>query len=180
MSKLIRNLIRDESGAAAIEYGLIAGLIAVVIIAGATALGGTLNGMFNTLSTILSAVANQGAHPEKPGPQPLDLARRPAGWRVGGSLGHTADETARIFVLDQCQPDPDVTAAGPRASQILRDFVHAHIAVIDLDEKLHRTLQPDMQTPDTGRLNNDTVVQIPQCRVFEPGHQKSSAEGIRL
>ncbi len=56
MTKTFAKLIRDESGAAAIEYGLIAGLIAVVIIAGATSLGGTLNGLFNTVSTTLSGV----------------------------------------------------------------------------------------------------------------------------
>jgi pilus assembly protein Flp/PilA len=56
MSNLINKLMRDESGAAAIEYGLIAGLIAVVIIAGATTLGGTLNNLFTTVSSTLSGV----------------------------------------------------------------------------------------------------------------------------
>ena len=36
----MRRLIQDESGATAIEYGLIAGLVAVAIIAALTALGG--------------------------------------------------------------------------------------------------------------------------------------------
>jgi pilus assembly protein Flp/PilA len=48
-----RNFLRDESGATAIEYGLIAALIAVAIIAGATAVGGSLSGTFNTISTSL-------------------------------------------------------------------------------------------------------------------------------
>ena len=56
MMNLMNKLIRDESGAAAIEYGLIAGLIAVVIIAGATTLGGTLNTLFTSVSTTLSSV----------------------------------------------------------------------------------------------------------------------------
>ena len=56
MMKLMHKLVRDESGAAAIEYGLIAGLIAVVIIAGATTLGGTLNSMFTTIAATLSGV----------------------------------------------------------------------------------------------------------------------------
>ena len=56
MVSQFRKLIRDESGAAAIEYGLIAGLIAVVIIAGATALGGTLNTMLTTISGVLAGV----------------------------------------------------------------------------------------------------------------------------
>jgi pilus assembly protein Flp/PilA len=39
----------DESGAAAIEYGLIAALIAVVIITGVTAVGTGLSSSFNTI-----------------------------------------------------------------------------------------------------------------------------------
>lgn len=46
MQKLIRDFWRDEEGATAIEYGLIAGLIAVVIAVGATALGDGLNTTF--------------------------------------------------------------------------------------------------------------------------------------
>ncbi len=45
----------DESGATAIEYGLIATLIAVAIIVGAGALGTKLNAVFNGLSTKLTA-----------------------------------------------------------------------------------------------------------------------------
>jgi pilus assembly protein Flp/PilA len=48
---LISRFIRDEAGATAIEYGLIAALIAVVIIGGITAVGTNLSGTFNTLST---------------------------------------------------------------------------------------------------------------------------------
>ena len=47
---LISRFIRDESGATAIEYGLIAALIAVVIITGVTAVGTNLSATFNTLS----------------------------------------------------------------------------------------------------------------------------------
>jgi pilus assembly protein Flp/PilA len=43
-------LIRDESGATAIEYGLIAALIAVVIIAALTAVGTNLSSVFNAVS----------------------------------------------------------------------------------------------------------------------------------
>jgi pilus assembly protein Flp/PilA len=43
----------DESGATAIEYGLIAALIAVGIIAAATTLGGGLSSLFNKISTKL-------------------------------------------------------------------------------------------------------------------------------
>jgi pilus assembly protein Flp/PilA len=48
-------LMRDESGATAIEYGLIAALIAVVIIAALTTVGKNLSTGFNTVSTKLTA-----------------------------------------------------------------------------------------------------------------------------
>jgi pilus assembly protein Flp/PilA len=48
-------LMRDESGATAIEYGLIAALIAVVIIAALTSVGTKLSTVFNTVSTKLTA-----------------------------------------------------------------------------------------------------------------------------
>ena len=53
MFDLARNFLRDDSGATAIEYGLIAALIAVAIIAGASAVGTSLSGTFNTVSTSL-------------------------------------------------------------------------------------------------------------------------------
>ena len=50
----IRSFIRDEDGAAAIEYGLIAALIAIAIIVGATLLGTSLDGMFTRLGTCMA------------------------------------------------------------------------------------------------------------------------------
>ena len=50
MKNLVARFVRDESGATAIEYGLIAALIAVVIITGVTAVGTSLSTTFNTLS----------------------------------------------------------------------------------------------------------------------------------
>lgn len=49
----LAKFIDDESGATAIEYGLIAALIAVGIIAAATTLGGGLSGLFNNISSKL-------------------------------------------------------------------------------------------------------------------------------
>jgi pilus assembly protein Flp/PilA len=46
MKILFARFAKDESGATAIEYGLIASLVAVAIIAGATALGSALNSLF--------------------------------------------------------------------------------------------------------------------------------------
>jgi pilus assembly protein Flp/PilA len=51
MLKFIRKMLRDEKGPTAIEYGLIAALIAVVTIAGLTTLGTTLNSRYNTIAT---------------------------------------------------------------------------------------------------------------------------------
>jgi len=45
------HFLRNESGATAIEYGLIAALIAVVIITAVTAVGSNLSGTFNTVAT---------------------------------------------------------------------------------------------------------------------------------
>ena len=49
----INALIKDESGATAIEYGLIAGLVAVAIIAALTTLGGSLTSLFTAVSSEL-------------------------------------------------------------------------------------------------------------------------------
>ena len=61
MTKFFARFHKDESGATAIEYGLIAALIALAIIAGATRLGGSLNNQFsaigNTLSTQVAKTA---------------------------------------------------------------------------------------------------------------------------
>jgi pilus assembly protein Flp/PilA len=53
MKNLFSRFLKDESGATAIEYGLIAAGISVVIIAAVKALGGTLNGVFEGLNTSL-------------------------------------------------------------------------------------------------------------------------------
>ena len=47
---MFARFLKDESGATAIEYGLIAALIAVAIIAGASALGTQLNEQFTNIS----------------------------------------------------------------------------------------------------------------------------------
>jgi pilus assembly protein Flp/PilA len=54
MSKLFARFVKDESGATAIEYGLIAALIALAIITGATTLGNALNDKFTSIATTLT------------------------------------------------------------------------------------------------------------------------------
>ncbi|MBD3730174.1 MAG: Flp family type IVb pilin [Sphingomonadales bacterium] len=52
--KFINKLIRDEAGATAIEYGLIAALIAVAAITAMQGLGNELSTTFSTVSTKMS------------------------------------------------------------------------------------------------------------------------------
>lgn len=47
---MFARFLKDESGATAIEYGLIAALIAVAIIGGVTALGDNAGETFNTVA----------------------------------------------------------------------------------------------------------------------------------
>jgi pilus assembly protein Flp/PilA len=53
-----RNFLRDEDGVTAIEYGLLAALVAVAIIAGANILGGALNDLFTNIGNCLSNLPN--------------------------------------------------------------------------------------------------------------------------
>ena len=53
MGNLFRRFINDQAGVTAIEYGLIAALIAVVIITAVTAVGTKLSGTFTAISAAL-------------------------------------------------------------------------------------------------------------------------------
>ncbi|MBD3769850.1 MAG: Flp family type IVb pilin [Rhodobacterales bacterium] len=55
---MFARFLKDESGATAIEYGLIAALIAVAIIGGVSALGTNANATFSKVST---EIANANA-----------------------------------------------------------------------------------------------------------------------
>jgi pilus assembly protein Flp/PilA len=60
MEKLLTatgNFLRDEEGVTAIEYGLIAALIAVVIIASVTVVGDRLCATFNSVAVALGGTA---------------------------------------------------------------------------------------------------------------------------
>ena len=54
MFDLITKFSKDEFGATAIEYALVAALVAVAGIVGMTALGSSLNSIFNSVSTTLN------------------------------------------------------------------------------------------------------------------------------
>lgn len=56
--KVVTRFLSDESGATAIEYGLIAALISVGIIAAATTLGGGLSNLFNGIGGTLNTSAS--------------------------------------------------------------------------------------------------------------------------
>ena len=53
MKKILSKFLADESGATAIEYGLIAAGISLAIIAVVNGLGSTLNTKFTTINTSL-------------------------------------------------------------------------------------------------------------------------------
>jgi pilus assembly protein Flp/PilA len=53
MKSIIKSFFKDESGATAIEYGLIAAGIAIAIITAVQGVGGQLSSNFNTISTSL-------------------------------------------------------------------------------------------------------------------------------
>jgi pilus assembly protein Flp/PilA len=55
MPRIVSRFMRNESGATAIEYGLIAALIALAIITGAGALGNAINGKFTKIGNTLNS-----------------------------------------------------------------------------------------------------------------------------
>ena len=63
MLKTFRSFIADESGATAIEYGLIAALVSVAGILALQAMGESLSAMFTTVSTKLDSAVNSSGTP---------------------------------------------------------------------------------------------------------------------
>ncbi len=57
MTSIIKNFLQDEEGATAIEYGLIAGLIAAVIVTSVTNLGTQINTVFKDIYDKLKPAA---------------------------------------------------------------------------------------------------------------------------
>lgn len=58
MTKIFARFLKDESGATAIEYGLIAALISVALITGASTLGNSLDNKFSNLAKTLDEAKN--------------------------------------------------------------------------------------------------------------------------
>ncbi len=61
MSNFIKQFLNDESGATAIEYGLIAALIAVVIITAVTLVGTNLKATFNNIAGNLGGTVGKSS-----------------------------------------------------------------------------------------------------------------------
>lgn len=55
MVNQVMRFVNDEEGATAIEYGLLAALIAAVIVTAVTAVGTSLQGTFNSIATSVAA-----------------------------------------------------------------------------------------------------------------------------
>ena len=60
MSKFVTRFLKDESGATAIEYGLIAALVAVVLVTALTLVGTSLKATFTKVSTSLDTANAAG------------------------------------------------------------------------------------------------------------------------
>jgi pilus assembly protein Flp/PilA len=58
----LRRFVSDEAGATAIEYGMIAALVAVGAIGAMTAFGGSLSGMFNNVADTTSEAFNRSVN----------------------------------------------------------------------------------------------------------------------
>ena len=54
MTNLVKTFLKDESGATAIEYGLISALIGVVIISAVTSVGTKLSGQMSNIASKIS------------------------------------------------------------------------------------------------------------------------------
>ena len=63
MLSIIKDMIRDESGATAIEYGLIAALVSVAAVVALENMGTSLENMFTTVSGKLDTAVGGGATP---------------------------------------------------------------------------------------------------------------------
>ncbi len=61
MTKILRSLVKDETGATAIEYGLIAALVSVAAIAALSAMGGSLKDIFGVVEGELTKASSSAS-----------------------------------------------------------------------------------------------------------------------
>lgn len=61
LNRIFAKFIKDESGATAIEYGLIAALVSVAAIAALTSLGGSLTNIFTVVDNALVTAATSAS-----------------------------------------------------------------------------------------------------------------------
>ncbi|EMH2960340.1 Flp family type IVb pilin [Burkholderia multivorans] len=61
MKAIIKRFLKEETGVTAIEYGLIAGLISVVILASVSSIGTGLEGMFQKIALCVSPASGATA-----------------------------------------------------------------------------------------------------------------------
>ena len=61
LNRIIGKFIKDDSGATAIEYGLIAALVSVAAIAALTSLGGSLTNIFTVVDNALVTAATSAS-----------------------------------------------------------------------------------------------------------------------
>ncbi len=60
MKKLMKKFVRDEKGVTALEYGLLAALIAAVIIVSVQSLGSTIDTTFSNIDSAMSSINDGG------------------------------------------------------------------------------------------------------------------------
>ncbi len=60
MTELVRSFVMDESGATAIEYGLIAALVSLTIVGATTLLGTTVRNTFTSVSSTMTSASSGG------------------------------------------------------------------------------------------------------------------------
>ena len=58
MCNIMKRFVKNDDGAALVEYGILVGLIAVVCVGAVTTLGTTIDGVFNTINLSLSTALN--------------------------------------------------------------------------------------------------------------------------
>ncbi len=68
LSRIIVKFVKDESGATAIEYDLIAALVSVAAIAALTSLGGSLTNIFTVVDGALTTAAASASGTSSPSP----------------------------------------------------------------------------------------------------------------